>query len=59
MTVLCLILQGRDNDEIADILQRPASEVESHRSNIMRKLDVNSTVDLERRASAMGLDKIS
>jgi FixJ family two-component response regulator len=59
MTVLCLILQGRNNDEIADILQRPTSAVESHRSDIMRKLHVNSAVDLERRASAMGLDKIS
>ncbi len=59
MTVLCLILRGRDDDTIADILQRPTSTVESHRSDIMRKLDVNSAVDLERRTSAMGLDKMN
>jgi len=59
MTVLRLILRGRDNDEIADILQHPTSTVESRRCDIMRKLDVNSAVDLERRALAMGLDKMN
>ena len=59
MTVLCLILRGRDSDEIADILQRPMSTVESRCSDIMHKLDVDSVVDLERRASAMGLDKMN
>ena len=59
MTILCLILQGRNNDEIAHILQRPVSTIESNRSDIMRKLGVNSAVDLERRASAMGLDGIT
>jgi two-component system response regulator FixJ len=59
MTVLCLILQCGDNDRIAHILQRPVSTIESHRSDIMRKLGVNSIADLERRASAMGLDGIT
>lgn len=59
MTVLCLILQCGGNDEIAHILQRPVSTIESHRSDIMRKLGVSSAADLERRASAMGLDSIT
>ncbi len=45
--------------DIADILQHPTSTVESRRSDIMRKLDVNSVVDLERRTSAMWLDKMN
>jgi two-component system response regulator FixJ len=59
MTILCLILQSRNNDDIAHILQRPVITIESYRSDIMRKLGVKSTVDLEKRASAMGLDDIT
>ncbi|MHC4104525.1 MAG: response regulator transcription factor [Planctomycetota bacterium] len=56
MTVLCLIIQGGTNDEIANILECSVSTIESHRNDIMRKLCVNSVVDLVKKASAMGLD---
>lgn len=56
MTVLCLILQGRTNDEIENILERPMSTIKSHRNDIMGKLGVNSAVDLVKKASAMGWD---
>ena len=54
--VLCLILQGRSNRKIAQILHRSIRTVEEHRSHIMHKLDVDNVVDLVKRAAAMGLD---
>jgi two-component system response regulator FixJ len=57
LAVLRLILQGSSNKEIAQILHRSIRTVEDHRRNIMRKLDVESVVDLVKRAAAMGLTK--
>ncbi len=54
--VLHLILQGKSNREIAQILHRSIRTVEEHRSHIMHKLDVDNVVDLVKRAAAMGLD---
>ena len=56
--ILQLILQGRTNKEIANILCRSVRTVEVHRSHIMHKLDVYSIVDLVKRATAMELDDI-
>lgn len=56
--ILRLILQGRTNKEIANILCRSVRTVEVHRSHIMHKLDVYSIVDLVKRATAMDLDNI-
>ena len=54
--VLRLILQGRTNKQIAEILNRSVRTVEVHRSHIMHKLDIDNVVDLVKRAAAMGLD---
>ena len=53
--ILQLILQGKTNKEIADILCRSVRTVEVHRSHIMHKLNVCSIVDLVKRATAMDL----
>ncbi len=52
--ILRLILQGRSNRQIAQILHRSIRTVEDHRNHIMRKLDVANVVDLVKRATAMG-----
>ena len=56
VVILRLILQGRSNTEIAQILHRSARTVEVHRSHIMHKLNVDNVVDLVKRAIAMDLD---
>ncbi len=53
--ILRLILQDKSNKEIAHILHRSVRTVEVHRSHIMSKLNVNSVVELVKRAAAMGL----
>jgi FixJ family two-component response regulator len=53
--VLRLILEGKSNREAANLLHRSVKTVETHRSHIMRKLDVDNVVDLVKRAVAMGL----
>jgi len=55
MIVLRLIIQNKSNKEIAQVLHRSVRTVEIHRSHIMRKLDVDSVVELVKQASAMGL----
>ena len=57
IAVLRLILQGSSNKEIAQILHRSIRTIEDHRRHIMRKLDVDSVVDLVKRAADMGLTK--
>jgi FixJ family two-component response regulator len=55
VAVLRLILRGNSNREIAQTLHRSIRTVEDHRRHIMRKLDVDSIVDLVKRAAVMGL----
>lgn len=55
LTILRLILQGSSNKEIAQILHRSIRTIEDHRRHIMHKLNVESVVDLVKRAAAMGL----
>jgi FixJ family two-component response regulator len=55
VAVLRLILQGNSNKEIAQILHRSIRTIEDHRRHIMRKLNVDSVVDLVKRAAVMGL----
>jgi two-component system response regulator FixJ len=55
IAVLHLILQGRNNKEMAEILHRSIRTIEDHRRHIMRKLAVDSVVKLVKRAVAMGL----
>jgi FixJ family two-component response regulator len=55
LAVLRLILRGNNNREMAEILHRSIRTVEDHRRHIMRKLDVDSVVDLVKRAAFMKL----
>ena len=47
--VLCHVLEGRTNREIADALSRSPRTIEVHRRHIMQKLDVSNLVDLVKR----------
>ena len=53
--VLKLVLEGRSNKDIANLLHRSVRTVEVHRAHVMRKLGVDNLVDLLKRATAMGL----
>ena len=56
--VLRLLLEGKNNKEIATALHRSRRTIETHRSHIMCKFGVNNLVDLVRRAALMGLIEI-
>jgi len=53
--VLKLVLNGKSNQKIASLLSRSRRTVEVHRAHVMRKLGVDSLVDLVKRAAVMGL----
>jgi len=55
MRVLRLIVMGMSNKEIAQTLHRSRRTIEGHRAHLMQKLDVDNSVDLVRKAVAMGL----
>jgi DNA-binding NarL/FixJ family response regulator len=54
--VLKLISEGKSNSEVAEILRISVRTVETHRSNIMSKLDLRNTAELVRYAIQKGLD---
>ena len=49
--VLKLVLDGKSNKEIADLLNRSRRTIEVHRARVMRKLGADSLVDLVKRAA--------
>ncbi len=53
--VLRLVLDGKSNKEIANLLSRSKRTVEVHRARVMRKLGAHSLVDLVKRTATMGL----
>ena len=53
--VLKLIVQGNTNRQIAELLSLSVRTIESHRANIMAKLNLRSRVELVRYAAAHGL----
>lgn len=55
MRVLHLILDGKNNREIASTLHRSSRTIEVHRSHVMRKMGAGNIVELLRRAAMMGL----
>jgi len=57
--VLRLIVQGYTNRQIASALNISVRTVETHRSNIMDKLNLHSRVDLVRYAAQHGMIKMS
>jgi two-component system response regulator NreC len=56
--VLCMIARGHTNRQIASEMTLSVRTVETHRSNIMEKLDLRSRVDLVRYAVERGLVKL-
>jgi two-component system response regulator TtrR len=55
MRILYLVLDGKNNREIAATLHRSSRTVEVHRRHIMQKMDATSVLGLLRRAADMGL----
>ncbi|MFP3853565.1 MAG: response regulator [Anaerolineales bacterium] len=53
--VLQLVAEGNTNNEIAEMLSISARTVESHRANLMRKLNLDSTADVTKYALRRGL----
>jgi len=53
--VLQLIVNGRSNKQIANMLHRSIRTIEVHRSRIMDKLGTENLIDLLKRAASMGL----
>lgn len=55
MKVLKLVIDGKSNKEIADLLARSVRTIEVHRAHMMEKLGVSNLLDLIKRAVALGL----
>jgi len=55
INVLRLIIEGMSNKEIAKLLHRSKRTIENHRAHLMKKLDVDNSVELVKRAITMGL----
>ena len=55
MRILHLVMDGKSNKEIADLLNRSVRTVEVHRSHIMRKLGVHNVVHLVEKSIEMKL----
>lgn len=53
--IMRLLAEGVSKSEIADQLCISIKTVENHRSNIMRKLDIHSAMELVRYAARLGL----
>jgi DNA-binding NarL/FixJ family response regulator len=57
--IMCLLAEGLSTTEIAEKLFISRKTVENHRSNILSKLDLHSTVELVRYAAHYGLIDVS
>ena len=57
--IMCLLADGLTTKEIAEKLFISRKTVENHRSNILSKLDLHSTVELVRYAARYGLIDVS
>jgi PAS domain S-box-containing protein len=53
--VLRSIVKGMSNKEIAKLFHRSIRTIQNHRAHLMKKLSVNSSIELVKRAVAMGL----
>ena len=54
--VLKFLSEGKSNSEVAEVLRISIRTVETHRANIMNKLDLRNTAELVRYAIEHGLD---
>jgi two-component system response regulator TtrR len=57
MKVLMLLLEGKSNKQIADLLDRSIRTIEDHRHNIKKILGVDNLIDLFKRAVQLRLIK--
>ena len=48
--ILSMIIDGKHNKDIAEVLQNSIRTIETHRFNIMKKLGVNNAVDMVNKA---------
>ena len=53
--IMALLAQGLSNKQIAEKLFISPKTVENHRSNILRKLNIHSTIELVRYAARLGI----
>jgi len=53
--VLQLIVEGKKNREIAEVMSRSVHTIRNHRARLMRKLRVRSAAELVRAAERLGL----
>jgi len=54
--ILKFLSEGKSNSEVAEVLRISIRTVETHRANIMNKLDLRNTAELVRYAIEHGLD---
>ncbi|MGI9531012.1 response regulator [Lutimonas sp.] len=54
--ILKLILTGKTNSEISTILQNSKRTVETHRFNLMKKMNVKNLIELSAKAAEFGLN---
>ena len=52
--ILQLILSGRTNTEISDSLGKSKRTIETHRFNLMKKLNVKNLIELSSKAKELG-----
>jgi len=55
INILKLIASGMSSKEIARLLHRSPRTIENHRAHLMKKLDVDNSIELIQRAIKMGL----
>lgn len=55
LQILELVLSGLTNKEISEKLQNSKRTVETHRFNLMRKMDVKNLIDLSKKAQEFNL----
>ena len=55
LQILQLVLSGLTNKQISDKLQNSKRTVETHRFNLMRKMEVKNLIDLSKKAQLHGL----
>jgi two-component system, NarL family, response regulator DegU len=48
--ILGMVVEGKQNKQIADLLDKSVRTVETHRFNIMKKLGVNNAIDMVNKA---------
>lgn len=54
--ILKLILTGKTNSEISEALQNSKRTIETHRFNLMKKMNVKNLIELATKASQFGLN---